>query len=150
MYICVYLYIIYLHIHIIWVFPKHTGKTPQIMNFNRVWNHEIKTHPFWGKWSPYFWGTTWCCCHFRGAVHVATFAGHRLSTCPWYQLWLVTWQKGRAPVFHVILCVEPTIGVPKPPQWMVIFHGSKPLSKFMIWGVYPYYFWKHPCCFRVV
>ena len=39
-----------LKVHGCWT--KSKGKTPQIMNFNRVF-HEIH-HPFWG-FSPYFW-----------------------------------------------------------------------------------------------
>ena len=54
MYICVYLYIIYLHIHIIWVFPKNRGKTPQIMNFNRGLEPSYFHHPFWGNGPPIF------------------------------------------------------------------------------------------------
>ncbi len=33
--------------------PKNMGKPPQIIHFNRVWNHYFH-HPFWG-FSPYFW-----------------------------------------------------------------------------------------------
>ena len=37
-----------------WVFPTNSGKPPQIIHFNRVWNHEIFTIHF-GGFSPYFW-----------------------------------------------------------------------------------------------
>ena len=38
--------------------PKNWGKTPQIIHFNRVWNHDFH-HPFWGvKTTPIFWVDT--------------------------------------------------------------------------------------------
>ena len=38
--------------HLIWAFPK-IWETPQIIHFNKVWNHYFH-HPFWWFY-PYFW-----------------------------------------------------------------------------------------------
>ena len=34
----------------------------------------------------------------------------------------------------------------KPPKWMVNIMEN-PMNKWMIWGVFTHYFWKHPCFF---
>ena len=66
---CIFVHHLFAHIYIyiIWVFPKNRGNPPQIMNFNRVWNHHIFTIHF-GEMVPLFLGKhmvllslPWCC-----------------------------------------------------------------------------------------